>query len=62
MVFARAAPLTLIYINVEDELMKKIPLRAAGGGVFALVLLTLLFAFPFACIEGVRAGLASCTQ
>ena len=42
--------------------MKKIPLRAAGGGVFALALLTLLFAFPFACIEGIRAGLASCTQ
>lgn len=42
--------------------MKKIPLRVAGGGVFALALLTLLFAFPFACIEGVRAGLASCTQ
>ena len=42
--------------------MKKIPLRAAAGGVCALAMMALLFARPFACIEGIRAGLTSCTQ
>lgn len=42
--------------------MKKIPLHAAAGGLFALSMLALLFARPFACIEGIRAGLASCTE
>ena len=42
--------------------MKKFPLCAAAGGVCALAMLTLLFARPFACIEGIRAGLASCTE
>ena len=42
--------------------MKKFPLRAAAGGVCALAMLALLFARPFACIEGIRAGLASCTE
>ncbi|HJD17338.1 MAG TPA: hypothetical protein IAA01_03620 [Candidatus Fournierella excrementavium] len=42
--------------------MKKFPLCAAAGGVCALAMLTLLFARPFACIEGIRAGLASCAE
>ena len=42
--------------------MKKFPLRAAAGGVCALAMLALLFARPFACIEGIRAGLASCAE
>ncbi|HJB68690.1 MAG TPA: hypothetical protein H9770_07625 [Candidatus Fournierella excrementigallinarum] len=42
--------------------MKKNPLRAAAGGVCALAMMALLFARPFACIEGIRAGLTSCTE
>lgn len=42
--------------------MKKLPLRAAGGGVCALALLALLFARPMPCIEGIRAGLACCVN
>lgn len=42
--------------------MKKIPLCSAAVSVCALALLTLMFARPLACIEGIRAGLSSCTE
>lgn len=42
--------------------MKKIPLRAATSGMCALAMLALLFARPFDCIEGIRAGLTSCAE
>ena len=42
--------------------MKKNPLRAAAGGLCALAMLVLLFSRPLDCIEGIRAGLRSCTE